>query len=74
MDWRPQIPINPAIRGGKPCVDGTRITVYDMLEYRAEGMNYDEILTDFPHLTREGTQACLAFAAARERRLSSSFA
>jgi uncharacterized protein (DUF433 family) len=70
MDWRERICIDPAIRGGKPCVKGTRITVYDVLEYLAGGMSEDEIIADFPDLAREDIRACLAFAAARERRVS----
>lgn len=68
MDWRERIVVDPEIRSGKPCVRGTRITVYDVLEYLAGGMSEDEILADFPDLVREDIRACLAFAAARERR------
>ena len=57
--------------GGKPCVRGLRIVVHDVLEYLASGMTEAEILADFPDLTSEDIQACLAFAADRERRLSS---
>ena len=71
MSWQDRISVDPAVRSGKPCVKGTRITVYDVLEYMAGGMSEDEILRDFPDLTREDLRACLAFAAARERRLSS---
>jgi len=70
MDWQDRITITPGVRGGKPCVRGTRITVYDILEYLAGGMTEDQILDDFPSLTREDLRACLAFAAARERRLA----
>jgi len=66
--------VNPAVRGGKPCIKGTRITVYDVLEYLAGGMTEDRILGDFPDLTREDIRAALAFAAARERRLTNSVA
>lgn len=66
--------MNPTVRGGKPCVKGTRITVYDILEYLAGGMSEDEILSDFPDLTREDIRASLAFAATRERRLAHSVA
>jgi uncharacterized protein (DUF433 family) len=59
------------VRGGKPCITGTRITVYDILEYMAGGMAESEILADFPNLAPEDLRACLAFAAARERRLAS---
>ena len=61
------ITIEPGKRGGKPCIRGLRITVYDILEYLASGMTEDEILADFPDLTREDIRACLAFAADRER-------
>ena len=56
-------------RGRGPEIEGTRITVYDVLEYLASGMTEDEILTDFSELTREDIKACLAFAADRERKL-----
>lgn len=71
MSWQDRISVDPAVRSGKPCIKGTRITVYDVLEYMAGGMNENEILADFPDLTGEDIRACLAFAAARERRLSS---
>ena len=71
MDYQHLITIEPGKRGGKPCIRGLRITVYDVLEYLASGMSEDEILRDFPDLTREDIRACLAFAADRERRLIS---
>lgn len=61
------ITIEPGKRGGKPCIRGMRITVYDVLEYLASGMTYQDILDDFPYLTREDILACLNFAAQRER-------
>ena len=69
MDYRQRITIEPGKRGGKPCIRGLRITVYEVLEYLASGMSEAEILNDFPDLTREDIRACLAFAADRERRL-----
>lgn len=69
-DLRELITINPDIRGGKPCIRGTRITVYDILEYMAGGMSEAEILADFPSLQPEHLRAVLMFAAQRERRLS----
>jgi uncharacterized protein (DUF433 family) len=69
MDYRPYITIEPGKRGGKPCIRNLRITVYDVLEYLAAGMSEDEILADFPDLTRQDIRACLSFAADRERRL-----
>ena len=71
MDYKHIITIEPGKRGGKPCIRGMRITVYDVLEYLASGMSEDEILTDFPDLTREDIRACLALAADRERRFVS---
>ncbi len=71
MDYRAIITMDPGKRAGKPCVRGLRITVSDVLEYLASGMSEDRILTDFPDLTREDIRACLAFAADRERRLTS---
>ena len=72
MDYRDVITVDPAKRGGKPCIRGLRITVYDVLEYLAGGMSEDEILGDFPDLVRDDIRACLAFAADRERKLASS--
>jgi uncharacterized protein (DUF433 family) len=69
MDYRDIITIDPGKRGGKPCIRGLRITVYDVLEWLAAGMSEDEILHDFPDLRREDIRAVLAFAADRERRL-----
>jgi len=63
------IRINPEKRFGKPCVRETRITVYDVLGWLSAGMTYDEILTDFPELTKQDILACLSFAAKRERTL-----
>jgi uncharacterized protein (DUF433 family) len=74
MPWQERISIDPAIRSGKPCVKGTRITVYDVLEYLAGGMTEDQILSDFPDLTHDDVHAVLAFAAARERRVANSVA
>ena len=72
MDYREIITIEPGKRGGKPCIRGLRITVYDVLEYLAAGMSEDEIVADFPDLTRDDIRACLSFAADRERKLASS--
>lgn len=69
MEYRDRITIEPGKRSGKPCIRGLRITVADVLEYLASGMSEDEVLHDFPDLTREDVRACLAFAADRERRL-----
>lgn len=67
MDYRRIISIEPGKRGGKPCIRGLRVTVYDVLEYLASGMTQEQILADFPDLTAEDILACLAYAADRER-------
>jgi uncharacterized protein (DUF433 family) len=69
MDYQHLITIEAGKRSGKPCIRGLRITVSDVLDYLASGMSDDEVLRDFPDLTREDIRACLAFAADRERRL-----
>lgn len=74
MNLEDYITINPDVRSGKPCIKGTRITVYDILEYFAGGMTEQEILEDFPSLTHEDIQMVFAFAAAREHRLASPLA
>ena len=65
-----RITIDPRIRSGKPCIKGTRIAVADVLDYLGGGMTAADILDDFPDLTAEDIQACLTFAAERERRLT----
>ena len=70
MGYLDRITIDPGKRSGKPCIRGLRITVSDVLDYLASGMSEDDVLRDFPDLTREDLRACLAFAADRERRLT----
>ncbi|MGK5093741.1 DUF433 domain-containing protein [Deltaproteobacteria bacterium TL4] len=67
MNYRDIITIEPEKRGGKPCIRGMRITVYDVLEYLASGMSQEEIVDDFPYLTKKDILACLRYAADRER-------
>ena len=62
------ITINPAVRSGKPCIRGLRITVYDVLNMLASGMTYDEILEDYPKLTINDIFASLKYAADREHK------
>lgn len=69
MNYQDYITIDPNKRGGKPCIRGLRITVYEVLDYLASDMTEEEIIEDFPDLTREDLKACIAFAAERERRL-----
>jgi len=69
MSYRDRISIEPGKRGGKPCIRGLRITVYDVLDQLAAGMTPQEIVDDFPELELGDVQACLAFAADRERHI-----
>jgi uncharacterized protein (DUF433 family) len=69
MGYGDLITIEPGKRGGKPCIRGMRITVYDVLEYLAAGMTHQEILDDFPYLTEGDILACLRYAADREKAL-----
>lgn len=68
MSYSEIITIEPGKRGGKPCIRGLRITVYDVLEYLASGMSHADVLHEFPYLTEEDTRACLAYTADRERK------
>ncbi len=70
MHYNDRISIDPAIRGGKPCIKGTRIAVHDILDYMAEDISEGEILADFPALSSENLRAAVAFAADRERQLA----
>jgi len=67
MSYQDVITIDPEQRGGKPCIRGLRITVYDVLGWLASGMTPAEIIEDYPELTQGDIIACLAFAADRER-------
>lgn len=68
MGYEDIITIESGKRGGKPCIRGMRITVYDVLEYLAAGMSHLEILEDFPYLTEDDIRACLRYVADREKR------
>ena len=70
-DYHQRIVLDPEIRFGKPVVRGTRMTVGDVLGYLAGGMSENDLLSEFPVLTREDIRACLAYAADREHRSSS---
>jgi uncharacterized protein (DUF433 family) len=65
--YRDTITVEPGKRGGKPCIRGMRITVYDVLSYLAAGMTHEQIMADFPELTSADILACLSYAADRER-------
>jgi uncharacterized protein (DUF433 family) len=69
MNYADYISVNPNIRFGKPCINGTRISVYDVLSWLASGMSFEEIIGDFPQLNKEQILACLSFAADKERKL-----
>ena len=69
VDYRQIITIEPGKRGGKPCIRGLRITVGDVLAWMASGMTMDDIISDFPELTKDDIYACLAFAAHKENSL-----
>lgn len=72
MSYLDRVAIDPAVRSGKPCIHGTGIAVYDILEYLAGGMSEDQIPRDFPSPRREDIRVALEFAAARERKLAAS--
>ena len=74
MTYSDIITIEPGKRGGKPCIRGLRITVYDVLDYLASGMSHSDILREFPFLTEQDIRASLAYAALRERKLEISSA
>lgn len=69
MNYSLYISINPNIRFGKPCVKETRISVYDVLGWLADGMSHSQIISDYPELSEESIRACLAFAADRDHKL-----
>jgi len=69
MNYAAFIEINSAKRFGKPCIIGTRISVYDVLNWLAEGMSTNDIIADFPELNAEQIKACLAYAADKEHKL-----
>lgn len=66
MNYKKIITLEPGKRSGKPCIRGLRITVYDVLNMLAQGMDTGEIIEDFSELTKDDIQACLAYAADRE--------
>lgn len=68
MNYVDYISINANIRFGKPCIIGTRITVYDVLSWLASGMSISEIISDYPELSETKIKACLAFAADKEHK------
>jgi len=69
MHYTDRISINPNIRFGRPCVKGTRISVYDILSWLASGMTNEQIVKDYPEIKEEDIKACLSFAADKEHKL-----
>jgi len=70
MDYRSVITVDAAVRSGKPCVRGMRVTVADVLDLLADDLDVHTVIEEYPYLTVEDVKACLAFAAERERRTS----
>ncbi len=68
IDYKVHITLEPGKRSGKPCIRGLRITVYDILNMLTNGMSYEEIMNDFPKITKEDILASLAYAADREHK------
>ena len=58
-----RITADPQILGGKPIIRGTRLSVEFILDLLASGMPEEEILDDYPHITKEDIHACLRYAA-----------
>ena len=71
MNYREYLEIRPDKRFGKPCIKGTRISVYDVLNWLSNGMSREDIKGDFEEITDKMIDACLAYAADKERRLIS---
>lgn len=69
MDFNQYIEIVPEKRFGRPCIKGTRISVYEILNWLANGMSKDDITKDFPEISEVHINACLSFAAEREHRM-----
>jgi uncharacterized protein (DUF433 family) len=67
IDYKEFIEVNPEVRFGKPVIKGTRITVYDVLQWLASGMTHEQIIADFPQINEKQILACLAYAANKER-------
>jgi uncharacterized protein (DUF433 family) len=74
MEWRDRITVDPEVRSGKPCIRGTRITVYDILEYLASGMTEEQILRNFPDLVRDDIAPPWRSPPLESRRLANSVA
>jgi uncharacterized protein (DUF433 family) len=69
IDYKQHITINSEVRFGKPTIIGTRITVFDVLNWLANGMTINDIIEDYPELEEDQIKACLAYAADREHKI-----
>ena len=69
-DLNPRITVEPGKMGGKPCIRGLRITVYDVASYLASGMTEEEILRDFPYLEKDDFRAVYEFFASMPERIT----
>jgi uncharacterized protein (DUF433 family) len=70
MDYSQIITVEPGKMGGKPCIRGMRFTVYDLMDYLAGGMSIEQLLQDFPYLTRDDVLATFAYLADVDGRIS----
>jgi uncharacterized protein (DUF433 family) len=70
MDFTNYITIDKDVRFGKPTIIGTRITVADVLDWLADGMSTEEIIDNYPSLSKEKIQACLKYAATKEHNIA----
>jgi len=68
MYYKKYISINSKKRFGRPCIKDTRISVYDILTWLANGQNMEEIIKDFPELNKTKIKAALAFAASKKNK------
>jgi Uncharacterized conserved protein len=63
LEWRGRIVVDPELHHGEPCIRGTRIPVYVIVSSLADGMSEEELLEQYPQLTREDIRAALAYVA-----------
>lgn len=69
IEYAEYITIDSTKRFGKPVINNTRISVYDVLSWLANGMSMEEIIEDFPELNKDQIKACLAYAADKEHKI-----
>ncbi|HLG33387.1 MAG TPA: DUF433 domain-containing protein [Bacteroidia bacterium] len=67
INYKEYISVDSSIRFGRPCIKGTRISVYDVLGWLANGQTAEQIISEYPQLTKEQIQACLYYASDKER-------